>query len=158
MSEKSSVSKTFSEDNFFGSSSIKKDLEYFQSYNRIKDINLTTQRVELKTYDGGFLKNLPHPKIQAWIKEGITQEVMDYHDICYDPKNGGIVIPHYDIDHRLVGIRERTLIKENEIFGKYRPAKINKQLYNHPLSFNLYNIDNSKNNINLTGKYNSSIT
>ena len=127
--------------------SIDADLQYLENYDRISNIEISTQIVELKTYDGGFLKNLPHPKIQAWIKEGITQEVMDYHDICYDPKNCGIVIPHYDIDHRLVGIRERTLIKENEIFGKYRPAKINKQLYNHPLSFNLYNIDNSKNNI-----------
>ena len=127
--------------------SIDADLKYLENYDRISNIEISTQIVELKTYDGDFLKNLPHPKIQAWIKEGITQEVMDYHDICYDPKNGGIVIPHYDIDHRLVGIRERTLIKENEIFGKYRPAKINKQLYNHPLSFNLYNIDNSKNNI-----------
>ena len=134
--------------NDFNSNELKlEDFEYLENYDRISNIEISTQIVELKTYDGGFLKNLPHPKIQAWIKEGITQEVMDYHDICYDPKNGGIVIPHYDIDHRLVGIRERTLIKENEIFGKYRPAKINKQLYNHPLSFNLYNIDNSKNNI-----------
>lgn len=127
--------------------SIDADLQYLENYDRINNIEISTQIVELKTYDGSFLKNLPHPKIQSWIREGITQEVMDYHDICYDPKNCGIVIPHYDIEHRLVGIRERTLIKENEIFGKYRPAKINKQLYNHPLSFNLYNIDNSKDNI-----------
>ena len=57
------------------------------------------------------------------------------------------MIPHYDINNRLVGIRERTLIKENEIYGKYRPAYISKKLYNHPLSFNLYNINHSKENI-----------
>lgn len=123
------------------------DFEYFDSYDRINNIEIETQTVELKTYDGSFLKNLPRPKIMNWIKEGISEEVMNSHDICYDPKNCGIVIPHYDIEHRLVGIRERTLVKENEIYGKYRPAKINKQLYNHPLSFNLYNIDNAKNNI-----------
>ena len=67
--------------------------------------------------------------------------------ICYDPKNNGIVIPHYDMNGNLIGIRERTLVKENEAFGKYRPAYLNKQLYNHPLSFNLYNLNNSRDNI-----------
>ena len=85
-------------------------------------------------------------------KEGITQEVMNKRNICYDPKHCGIVIPHYDIDNRLIGIRERTLIKENEIKGKYRPALLNKQLYNHPLSFNLYNLNNSKDNIKIMRK------
>jgi hypothetical protein len=72
---------------------------------------------------------------------------MNNRNICYDPKNCGIVIPHYDIDGNLIGIRERTLIKENEVNGKYRPALLNRQLYNHPLSFNLYNLNNSKENI-----------
>lgn len=129
-------------------SEISQYLTSLQKYDRIKNIDTEKQIVELKEYDGSFLKNLPRPKIQPWIDEGITEEVMNDHDICYDPKNCGIVIPHYNIDHKLIGIRERTLVKENEVFGKYRPAKINRQLYNHPLSFNLYNIDNAKENIN----------
>lgn len=105
------------------------------------------QIVSLKVFKDNFLKNMPHPKILPWIKEGITQDIMDIHNICYDPKNQGIVIPHYDINNNLIGVRERTLIKENEIYGKYIPATINGQMYNHPLSFNLYNINISKNNI-----------
>lgn len=105
------------------------------------------QIVSLKVFKDNFLKNMPHPKILPWIKEGITQDIMDIHNICYDPKNQGIVIPHYDINNNLIGVRERTLIKENEIYGKYIPAIINGQMYNHPLSFNLYNINISKNNI-----------
>lgn len=123
---------------------------YFNSlenYNRIENIEIEKRRVELKEYDGTFLKYLPRPLIIPWLEDGISQEAMDYRNICYDPKNGGIVIPHYDINNRLIGIRERTLIKENEKFGKYRPANINKKLYNHPLSFNLYNLNNSKDNI-----------
>lgn len=126
---------------------IQEDLKLFEKYDRIKNIDTKTQIVELDEYDGTFLKHLPHPKIESWLAEGITQEVMDNHGICYDPLNCGIVIPHYDINNRLVGIRERTLIKENEIYGKYRPAYISKKLYNHPLSFNLYNINHSKENI-----------
>ena len=39
-----------------------------------------------------------------------------------------------------------------EKYGKYRPVKINNLLYNHPLGMNLYNLNNSKNNIKLFGK------
>lgn len=124
-----------------------KDLALFDQYDRIKNISTETQEVELKEYQSDILKHLPHPKIEPWLKEGISQESMDNHGICFDPKNYGIVIPHFDINNRLVGIRERTLIKENEIYGKYRPALIGKQLYNHPLSFNLYNLNMSKDNI-----------
>ena len=69
------------------------------------------------------------------------------YEISYDPSADGIVIPHRNIDGKLIGVRERTLIKENEIYGKYRPAFLNHKLYNHPLGYNLYNLNNSKNNI-----------
>ena len=105
------------------------------------------QIISLNFYKDDFLKNLPTPIILPWIKEGITQEILNIHQICYDPLNQGIVIPHYDINNNLIGIRERTLIKENEEKGKYLPAKINGIMYNHPLSFNLYNLNISKNNI-----------
>jgi hypothetical protein len=72
---------------------------------------------------------------------------MDAANICFDPKNYAIVIPHYDIDNRLIGIRERTMVLDLESKGKYRPAYLNKVLYNHPLSFNLYNLNKSKENI-----------
>ena len=42
---------------------------------------------------------------------------MNDRGICFDPKNYGIVIPHFDINNNLVGIRERTLIDENEKYG-----------------------------------------
>ena len=105
------------------------------------------QIVSLQIFNDDFLKNLPKPKIKPWLEEGITQEVMDLHKICYDPKNQGIIIPHYNINNQLIGIRERTLIKEEEVYGKYKPAIINGKMYNHPLSFNLYNINISASNI-----------
>ena len=33
------------------------------------------------------------------------------------------------------------------IYGKYRPLQVNGMIYNHPLSMNLYNLNNSKDNI-----------
>ena len=135
------------EDNSFDIDNLKEDWEIFEKYERINNIKKENQIVELKTYDDNILKNLPRPKIGPWLREGITQEVMDSANICFDPKNYAIVIPHYDISNRLIGIRERTMVLDLESRGKYRPAYLNKVLYNHPLSFNLYNLNNSKENI-----------
>ena len=115
-------------------------------YNGIKEERQQKQ-IDLKIYDNKILTFLPKPHILSWEKEGIKKEVCDYHNICYNPSSQAIVIPHYDKDNNLIGIRERTLIKENEVYGKYRPAYINKQMYNHPLGFALYNLNNSKDNI-----------
>ena len=117
------------------------------AYNRIKDIKKEDKIVELKTYDEKVLKNLPHPHL-PWEKEGITAETCNRYGICYNPKSQAIVIPHYNEEGKLIGIRERTLIKENaEIYGKYRPAYINNKMYNHPLSFALYGLNMNKDNI-----------
>ena len=110
------------------------------------------QEIKLKVYDKKILKYLPKPRIKVWEDEGISKEVIKQCNICYDPVNQGIVIPHYDIDGKLIGIRERTLIKEEEANGKYRPAWLNGTLYNHPLGFNLYNLNHSKDNIRILKK------
>lgn len=123
------------------------DWEILNNYERINNIEEKEQIVELKIFDDNILKHLPHPRILPWEKEGIKREIMLHRGIAYDPKNQGIVIPHYDINGNLIGIRERTLIKEEEKNGKYKPAILNGKMYNHPLSFNLYNLNNSKDNI-----------
>ena len=125
------------------------DWQIFNRYN--KNFNLQNEKkerkIEIKFYDDKILTYLPHPRILPWEKEGMTKEVLNNHNICYNPSSQAIVIPHYDIDNHLIGIRERTIIKENEIYGKYRPMYLNRQMYNHALGFNLYNINFSKDNI-----------
>lgn len=123
------------------------DWKILNNYDRINSIREDKQIVELKVFDDTILKNLPTPIIAPWEKEGITREVMLKRGICYNPASEGIIIPHYDVNNHLVGIRERTLIRENEKGGKYRPSILNGQMYNHPLGFNLYNLNNSKDNI-----------
>lgn len=113
----------------------------------------TTERylseTELKAYDGQILTYLPKPQISPWIHEGIGEAAIKEANICYNPVNQSIVIPHYDINNRLVGIRERALIKKDEQYGKYRPAYLYGTMYSHPLGFNLYNLNNSKSNIGI---------
>ena len=122
--------------------------------NKYEANNLEKQRqiIDLHIYDEKILEYLPRPRIKDWENEGISDEVIAAANICYDPKMNGIVIPHYDINDHLIGIRERTLIKEQEQYGKYKPAILNGVMYNHPLGFNLYNINNSKEHIKVYKK------
>lgn len=110
------------------------------------------KRIELKYYDKDVLRHFPQPHIIPWEKEGITYAVAKECGIAYNPCSQGVVIPHFDKDNNLIGIRERTLIKAEEDYGKYRPSIINRQQYNHPLGFSLYNLNNSKDNIKIMKK------
>lgn len=121
------------------------DWELFEKYDKINSLQeQESKKVELKIYDSKILNNLPRPRIVPWENEGISAEIMTHRRIAYNPRTQSIVIPHFDINDNLIGIRERTLIKEDEIYGKYRPSILNGQMYNHPLGFNLYNLNNSK--------------
>lgn len=105
-------------------------------------------QVILKEYNPIILTRFSYPRILGWEAEGITSEVCKKNLIGYYAGGEQITIPHFDINNRLVGIRGRYLALEDaERFGKYRPLRINSQLYNHPLSMNLYNLNKSKGNI-----------
>ena len=130
------------------------DWEILNNYNRIQEIELKKLEVQLKEYDSNILNRLNYSvKISPWLKEGISQEAINNAHVGFFPGGDQITIPHYDVEGRFIGLRGRTLCKEDaEKYGKYRPIIINKKLYNHPLGMNLYNLNNSRKNINLMGK------
>ena len=130
------------------------DWKYFENYERIQDIELKTHDVILKEYESDILDRFNYDvKLTPWLNEGINQEVLEHARIGFYPGGDQITIPHFDKDGRFIGLRGRTLCaEEGELFGKYRPLKINQQLYNHPLGMNLYNFNNSKNNMKYFGK------
>lgn len=115
-------------------------------------ITIEKSIVELKHYDDKVLQYYPQPRIDNWEKEGISYSVILEKNIRYNPVTHSILIPHYDKDNNLIGIRERTMVAAMEEYGKYRPAVLNQQMYNHPLGYNLYNLNNSKNNIRIFKK------
>ena len=143
---------SFNTFDFESTGHILEDWEIFKTYERINEIKEKEQIVELKQYDSKILTHLPQPRILPWEYEGISREVMLHRGIAFNPRSHGIVIPHYDMNGTLIGIRERTLVKEEEKYGKYKPSILNKQMYNHPLGFNLYNLNYSKDNIKLLQK------
>ena len=87
-----------------------------------------------------------------WLNDGISAETMDKFNICFSISQNKIIIPHYDVNGNLVGIRGRALNPwEIENIGKYMPVQIENQWYSHPLSLNLYGLNWTKENIKQTG-------
>ena len=130
------------------------DWKYLANYERIQDISLKTTSIVLKDFDKNILGRFNYNvRISPWLKEGIIQAALDQAMIGYYPGGDQITIPHFDINNRFIGLRGRCLCAdEGERFGKYRPLKINQILYNHPLGMNLYNLNNSKDNIKIMKK------
>lgn len=122
------------------------DFKIFKNYNKLNEIEIKNDKVRLPQIIN-YIEHYPCPHILNWEKEGISYDVCKFMDVRYNPVNGSIIIPHRDSDDRLVGIRQRTLVTEDEIYGKYRPARFQGQLCNHPLAFNLYGLNVAKNNI-----------
>lgn len=130
------------------------DWIYLANYDRIEDISIKKQNIILKEYDDTVLNYLNYSvKIAPWLKEGINEEAMRKARIGFYPGNDQITIPHYDSDGRFIGLRGRTLCKEDaERYGKYMPVKINKLRYTHPLGMNLYGFNWAKDNIKTVKK------
>ena len=127
------------------------DWKRLNEYERFQNAEVKDYHIQLKEYDRTILNNLNYTvKLTPWLDEGITQEVIDKSLIGFFPGGDQITIPHFDIDNRFIGLRGRTLCSEDaEKYGKYRPLKVGFQQYNHPLGANLYNLNNSKDNIKL---------
>ena len=123
----------------------------FHNYDRLQSLDIKDYHVELKAYDDAILTRLNYNvELLPWLHEGITQEVMNHAQIGYFPAGAQITIPHFDVNGRFVGLRGRALCQPDiDMYGKYRPLVVNRQLYNHPLGMNLYNLNNSKKNIEI---------
>ena len=130
------------------------DWKYLANYERIQDIVAKDYSIVLKEYEPEILERFNYDvKITPWLREGITQAALDQARIGFYPGGDQITIPHFDANGRFIGQSGRTVCaEEGERFGKYRPMKVNKILYNHPLGMNLYNFNNSKDNIGIMKK------
>lgn len=130
------------------------DWKILANYERIQEIEVKMNHILLKEYDSQILSRFNYTvKLDPWLHEGIAQGSLDRAQIGFYPGGDQITIPHFDKDGRFIGLRGRTLCaEEGERYGKYRPLKINSTTYNHPLGLNLYNLNNSKDNIALMQK------
>ena len=120
-----------------------------ERYKSLRDrYEIKRKEIQLPQYSSNVLDCFVKSYPQEWLDDGITKQAMDKFDISYSISQNKIIIPHYDIDGRLVGIRGRALNEwEIENVGKYTPIKIEQTWYKHPLSMNLYGLNITKDNI-----------
>ena len=76
----------------------------------------------------------------GWLNEGISIETMQEFGICWYEKEKHIIIPHYNMNGKVVGIRRRSL-QDKDKNNKYMPEKIEGVEYSHSLNLNLYGLD-----------------
>lgn len=122
------------------------------TYKSIRDLYRRPEQIQLPTYPEGILRTFTKFYPPEWLNDGISKQAMDNFNILYSIPQNKIIIPHYNIDNKLVGVRGRALNEwEVENIGKYMPVQIEGKWYSHPLSLNLYGLNRTKENIKDTG-------
>lgn len=123
------------------------DIRYMQELNKGY---ISIEDKEPKTYDTQILKkfSFDYLGLMPWIQEGMSIEALQKFSIKYDSFQQAIIIPNYDYDGNLIGIRARYLKEADVLKGKYRPYYdiASHTLYNHPTGKTFYGIyENHKN-------------
>ena len=118
-------------------------------YVSLKEKYAKEERVKkLPVFNHGAMDTFVTYYAPEWLNDGITKDAMDKFNIKYSISQHKIIIPHYDVDGDLVGIRGRALNEwEIENVGKYMPVRLEQTWYKHPLSMNLYGLYENKENI-----------
>lgn len=112
----------------------KDDLAYInKKENDLQNLNIT------KFYDENILNYFEEKYYTGWINEGISEESMYKFGIKWYELEKHIIIPHRNIDGKLIGIRRRSF-QNKDIKNKYMPEIIEQKDYSHSLGLNLYGI------------------
>ena len=108
---------------------------------------------QLPSFDENILKMFDRIYPIEWEEEGIKEEIADYFGIRFYIGQFKCIIPHRDIDGRLVGVRGRNFLKRELDKGKkYIPVTIQGLTYRYPIGMNLYGLYENKSNIKKSKK------
>ena len=80
-----------------------------QRYKSKKDRYVYKEIPKLQTYSNGLLDCFINFYPPEWLNDGISEQTMDKFNIRYSTIQNKIIIPHYNINNELVGIRGRAL-------------------------------------------------
>lgn len=117
----------------------------------LKDKYRKRQSIQLAAYSPNVLESFVKQYPIEWLEDNISAGAMDKYNIRYSISQNKIIIPHYDINNRLVGIRGRALNESEIAYAKYAPVKIEDIVYKHKLSLNLYGLNHNWENIKELG-------
>lgn len=127
---------------FVSTKNLINDWDIINKYIKYKQESIT---VEVNTFNINILnlfKDLYH---QTWIDDGISIESMQKYEIKFDIIRNKIIIPHFNEQGQLIGIRGRALNPEEVDAGKkYMPLYVENIEYRHPLGYNLFALDKNK--------------
>ena len=116
-------------------------LSDWEFINRYKKQNKKENIIELKTYDENIMKIFQDIYVSEWIDDGISEETMKKYNIKYSTCQQKIIIPHYDVNDNLIGVRTIAMLDEDIAFAKYAPLRIGDKWYNHQLGYNLFGLN-----------------
>lgn len=109
----------------------------------LKDKYRKRPSIQLPAYSPNVLDSFVKQYPIEWLEDNISALAMDKYNILYSISQNKIIIPHYDINNRLIGIRGRALNTSEAAFAKYAPIKVEDIVYKHKLSLNLYGINHN---------------
>ena len=134
-------------------SRIKKDGHIYDWSNLERFIRVRKYGNQLSEYNRNIIDTLPPLYPQAWIDEGISEETMDKYQIRYYERCNQTVIPCFDDEARLVGVRVRNWDKDRVEQAKYMPlVTLDGQCYKFNTNQVFYGINYNKPEIERTGK------
>lgn len=113
--------------------------------------NYVAPRVQHPVLNPNILNSFSSYHAVEWLNDGISDEMMWRYSIKYSITENKVIIPHYDAQGQLIGIRGRTLNKDEETLYKYMPITYNEKVLKHQLGFNLYGLNMVGGNIKKKG-------
>lgn len=124
------------------------DWSFIRNYKKQHDKLKNKRQTEYKYLNKNTLNMFQEIYMSEWLNDGINKETMKEFNILYSTAKQSIIIPHFDINNNLIGIRQRCLLQEDiDNMGKYSPYMIGNEMYNHALSQNLYGLNVNKETI-----------
>ena len=134
-------------------SRVKKEGHVYYWSNLERFIRVRKYGNQLSEYNRNIIDTLPPLYPQAWIDEGISEETMEKYQIRYYERCNQTVIPCFDDEARLVGVRVRNWDKDRVEQAKYMPlVTLDGQCYKFNTSQVFYGINYNKPEIERTGK------
>ena len=134
-------------------SRVKKEGHVYDWSNLERFIRVRKYGNQLSEYNRNIIDTLPSLYPQAWIDEGISEETMEKYQIRYYERCNQTVIPCFDDEARLVGVRVRNWDKDRVEQAKYMPlVTLDGQCYKFNTNQVFYGINYNKPEIERTGK------
>lgn len=127
--------------------------QVYQEQANNQNQDAVVEEVKLPTFNLNVLNLFLDFHCTEWLSEGISVNTMKKYSIKYFLDQHKIIVPHFNLDGELVGIRGRALLQEDLDRGqKYMPIFIGKTGYAHSLMHNLYGLNFNKEAIKLYKK------